>query len=357
MIDCVLIISQALEIAPEQLHFKFNVAFVQIQLATTVYNMPEVQRTLAEVQAAAAGLEEAIESLDAIAQHPQTPYPKHDIEQRANMARNTMRKQLERSTQAQKEYEEKNAERLNAAKLQREAELKKREEAKKAAEDAERDRKLKIAEERAEIAKRDRELAETRAEEARALEAAEMTTDSETGEKTKRKKKPRTGGAGGKRKKKTEDGITDDEDSEAEPKRKSRAKSREGDSDEEKRGKKRRRLGKKSAVEKPGKYKSSEIVVESDSEGDDGAAEAAKAMEDDVFGDDEPTENMDVDAGSDDEAMATPVVKRKSRRAVVSEDEDEDEDGPAPAPKEDSPATANGDGDVVDTPMADSEDD
>jgi RNA polymerase-associated protein CTR9 len=220
-----LIGSQALEIAPEQIHFKFNVAFVQIQLATTVYNMPEVQRSLAEVQAAASGLEEAIESLDAIAQHPQTPYPKHDIEQRANMARNTMRKQLERSIQAQKEYEEKNAERLNAAKLQREAELKKREAAKKAAEDAERDRKLKIAEERAEIAKKDRELAETRAEEARALEAAEMTTDSETGEKIKRKKKSRAAGAGGKRKKKNEDGITDDEDSGIEPKRKSRGKS------------------------------------------------------------------------------------------------------------------------------------
>jgi RNA polymerase-associated protein CTR9 len=325
---------------------------VQIQLATAVYNMPEVQRTLAEVQAAASGLEEAIESLDAIAQHPQTPYPKHDIEQRANMARNTMRKQLERSIQAQKEYEEKNAERINAAKIQREAELKKREAAKKAAEDAERDRKLKIAEERAEIAKKDRELAEARAEEARALEAAEMTTDSETGEKIKRKKKPRVAGTGGKRKKKNEDGITDDEDSGVEPKRKSRAKSRDGDSDEEKRGKKRRRLGKKNAVEKPSKYKSSEIVVESDSEGDDGAAEAAKAMDEDVFGDDEPVANMEVDAGSDDEAEATPVVKRKSRRAVVSEDEDEDDDVP-PAPKEDSPDTANGE--VVDTPMADSD--
>lgn len=312
--------------------------------------MPEVQRTLAEVQAAASGLEQAIESLDAIAQHPQTPYPKHDIEQRANMARNTMRKQLERSIQAQKEYEEKNAERLNAAKLQREAELKKREAAKKAAEDAERDRKLKIAEERAEISKRDRELAEARAEEARAIEAAEMTTDSETGEKIKRKKKPRAGGVAGKRKKKNEDGITDDEDSGVEAKRKSRAKSREGDSDEEKRGTKRRRLGKKNAVEKPSKYKSSEIVVESDSEGDTGAAEAEREAKDDV-GDDEPGSDMDVD---EEDAVATPVVKRKSRRAVVSEDEDDEDDGPVPALKEDSPATANGD--VVDTPMADSDD-
>ena len=201
--------AQALEIAPEQIHFKFNVAFVQIQLATTVYNMPEMQRTLAEVQEAAAGLEEAIESLDAIAKHPQTPYPKHDVEQRANMARNTMRRQLERSIQAQKEYEDKNTEKLKAAKDAREAELKKREETKLAAEKAERDRKLKIAEERQKIAEKDRELAELRAEEDRVREAAELTTDSETGEKVKRKKKPRGGGAGGKRKKKNEDGITE----------------------------------------------------------------------------------------------------------------------------------------------------
>ncbi|KAE9379020.1 hypothetical protein N431DRAFT_434023 [Stipitochalara longipes BDJ] len=62
--------------------------------------MPKVQRTLADVQAAAVGLDEAIKSLDAIAQHPQTPYPKYDVEQRANVARNTMRKQLERSIQS-----------------------------------------------------------------------------------------------------------------------------------------------------------------------------------------------------------------------------------------------------------------
>jgi len=333
--------TKALEVAPEQIHFKFNVAFVQIQLATAVYSMPEVQRTLAEVKAAAQGLEAAITSLDAIAQHPQTPYPKHDVEQRANMARNTMRKQLERSIQAQSEYEEKNAEKLKSAKFAREAELRRREEARAAAEQAERDRKLKITEERRAIAERDRELAELRAEEDKIREAAELTTDSETGEKVKRKKKPRGGGVGGKRKKKNEDGITDDEESGAEPKRRSRGDRSGGDSDSEK-PKKKRRLAKKGA-EKPNKYKSSEIVVESDSEGDDGAAEAAKEMDADVFGD-EATNDMDVD---DEETVAAPV-KRKNRRAMIDSD-DSDEDA-APA-REDSPATANGDGD---TPMADS---
>ncbi|KAK0124424.1 hypothetical protein ONS95_015054 [Cadophora gregata] len=344
---------KALAIAPDQIHYKFNVAFVQIQLAQTVYGLGEIQRTLAEVQAAADGLEEAIESLDAIALHPATPYPKHDIEQRANMARNTQRKQLERAIQAQKEYEEKNAEKLLASKQAREIELKKREDARIAAEEAERARKLKIGEERQKILERDRELAEARHEEERAREAAELTTDSETGDKVKRKKKPRTGGAGGKRKKKNEDGITDDEESGAEPRRRNRQRSG-GDSDEEKPKPKKRRLAKK-AQEKPNKYKSSEIVVESDSDGDDGAAAAAREMDNDV---EDETNGMDVDAGSDDETISAPAAsKRKSRRAMIdSDDEDEDEDA-APAPeanasKEDSPATANG----ADTPMADSDD-
>ncbi|TVY82234.1 Tetratricopeptide repeat protein [Lachnellula suecica] len=311
---------KALQIAPEQVHFKFNVAFVQIQLATTVYNMPEVQRTLVEVQAAAAGLEEAIESLEAIAQHPQTPYPKHDIEQRANMARNTMRRQLERSIQAQKEYEEKNAEKLQLAKQRREEELKKREDLKKAAEDAERDRKKKIAEDRQKIIEKDREHAEARAREEREREQAEMTTDSETGDKVSRKKvKKQRGGPGGKRKKKNEDGITDDEAG--------------AEHTDEEKPKKKRRLQKKTQ-EKPSKYKSSEIVVESDSDGDDGAAEAAKAMDDDVFGDEPEPDAMDVD----DEAAPAPV--RKNRRVIDSDDEEEED---AAAPKDDSPATANGD--------------
>ena len=110
-------------------------------------------------------------------------------------------------------------------------------------------------------------------------------------------------------------------------------------------------MGKKNAVEKPSKFKSSEIVVESESDKDNGAAEDTKAMDADPFAEDEAM--MEVDGGSDDEAEATPVVKRKSRRAVVSEDGDDDDDEPA-ASKEDSPATANGD--PVDTPMADSED-
>jgi RNA polymerase-associated protein CTR9 len=87
-------------------------------------------------------------------------------------------------------------------------------------------------------------------------------------------------------------------------------------------------------------------VVESDSEGDDGAAEAAKEMDADVFGDEAPGD-MDVD----DEETVTVPAKRKNRRAMIDSD-DEDEEASPPV-RDDSPGTANGDGD---TPMANNTD-
>ncbi len=130
-------------------------AFVQIQLATTIYGLGEGQRSLEQLQDAAAGLEKAIVALDEIATHEQTPYPKQDVEQRANMARNTQRKQLERAMASQKEYEEKNKEKLAAALELRQAELRRREEERQKALDKERERQEKIRKEREEIAARD----------------------------------------------------------------------------------------------------------------------------------------------------------------------------------------------------------
>ncbi|KAH6624266.1 hypothetical protein B0J18DRAFT_490286 [Chaetomium sp. MPI-SDFR-AT-0129] len=180
---------KALSIAPEQLHFKFNIAFVQIQLALTLHAMRDSERTSFQLEEAAEGLESAIKALDEIAASPSPPYPKHDIEQRANMARNTQRKQLERALASQREYEAKNKEKLAAALEQRQAELRRREAERRKVEEAERERQEKIRKEREEIAVRDRALAEQRAEDDRARIAAEMTTDSETGEKVKRKKR------------------------------------------------------------------------------------------------------------------------------------------------------------------------
>ncbi|KAK7393983.1 protein required for normal CLN1 and CLN2 G1 cyclin expression [Neonectria punicea] len=342
----------ALEVAPEQVHYKFNVAFVQIQLVTTIQAMPENKRTSEQLEKAAEGLEAAITSLDEIAAHPQTPYPKHDVEQRANMARNTLRKQLERAIGKQKEWEEKNKEKIQAAREQRDAELRRREEERQKVLEKERQRQEKIKKEREEIAARDRALAEKRAEEERARMDAEMTTDAETGDKVKRKRKaaPRASGeakpkrSGGKKKKKTE---RDDDD----------------ESEEETQTKKRRRLTKKESS----KFKSAEIVVDSDDDDDDDALERAERnldREDSPLSevDEEAADKMDVDEadqegeGEDEEETVIPRQqhKRARRGRVVESDEDEDE-GEEPA-RTKSPSDDEG-GRKADASMAEPDDD
>lgn len=353
---------KALEVAPEQVHYKFNVAFVQIQLVTLVQGLPENKRSTEQLEKAAEGLESAITSLDEIAAHPQTPYPKNDVEQRANMARNTLRNQLQRAIGKQKEWEEKNKEKIQAAKELREAEIRRREEERQKIVDQERERQEKIKKERDEIATRDRALAEKRAEEERARQEAEMTTDSETGDKVKRKRKtaPRASGepkpkrSGGKKKKKSE--RQEDESEE-----------------EEERTKKRRRLTKKESA----KFKSAEIVVDSDEDNnnddDDDELERAernidreetplseadeKAVEDD---------KMDVDDGvnqggddDDEEEIAPRQQNKRSRRGrVVDSDEEDNGDEDAPAQVK---ATSGDEDDeprpAADTSMADAAED
>ncbi|KAH7329193.1 RNA polymerase II-associated protein [Stachybotrys elegans] len=320
-LDCA---RRALEGAPDQVHYKFNVAFVQIQLVTTIQGLPENRRTAEQLETAAEGLEAAITSLDEIAAHPQTPYPKHDVEQRANMARNTLRKQLERAIGKQKEWEEKNKEKIQAAKEQREMELKKREEEREKILVQERERQEKIRKEREEIQRRDRELAQQREEENRARMQAEMTTDSE-GEKVKRKRKAAAPRA----------------PTEGKPKRTSKKKKKDaqddGDSEEETHTKKRRKLASKESA----KFKSEALVVDSDSDPEDELERAERSLERDssplsevnegnVSGDD----NMEVDDRRDDDddqdedvAPRAQPKRRRGRGVVESDDEDEDEGG------------------------------
>ncbi|KAL8732562.1 MAG: hypothetical protein Q9181_003917 [Wetmoreana brouardii] len=324
---------RALAIAPQQIHFQFNIAFVQIQLAQLLYILPETQRTLEDVIKASEGLEEAIESFGEIAQSKNPPYPRHDIEQRANMGRNTMRRQLERAVQSQREYEDKNAAKLQEARELREAEIRRREEERRKVEERREEEKRKVREERDKMAALSRELAEKRAEEERAREEAEYTTDSE-GERVKRTKKKK----GGKRKKKAEDSGSETEggdvdgEKEAAPKktrRKKKAQSTEpssavGSSAEEggpKTKKKRKRLARKG---KEGNFKSQELVVESDSEGGDRAAAAINGGgTDDEDGD---TRMRDAGEGGEDEGDATVRQQPRKRNVRRIEDDDEDED-------------------------------
>jgi RNA polymerase-associated protein CTR9 len=311
---------QALKAAPGQPHLEFNVAFVQFQVAQLVHTLKETQRTLEDVTEAQAGLEEAITTLDAVANSPNPPFSKNDIIQRANMARNTMRKQLVRAQEIQSAYETENADKLEKARQLREAEFKKREDEKRKAAEAAEEKKRKILEERKAMEERDREYMSKRAEEERRRQ--ELIDDRET---TKSERRAR--GKGGKRKKKNADdsetdGMASGSEAEARPRRRrTSASGTDGVSDEERPKTKKRKLARKN--EPVGKYKSNEYV-NSDSEGDG-----------DVAVGDAPTDAPEVlsraASESADDGVAVPKPGRKTARVVDDEDEDGDEGVAAPA--------------------------
>ncbi|KAH7087631.1 hypothetical protein FB567DRAFT_592304 [Paraphoma chrysanthemicola] len=305
---------QALKVAPSDLNAQFNVAYIQYQIAQTIITLQESQRTLAEVDEATKGLQEAIESLEQIAKAEAPPFPRNDITSRANMGRNTMAKQLERAHDKQAAYEQQNASKLDQARKQREEELRQREEAKRQNEEAARERRRKIIEEQERIAARDRELMEKRTEEER-----RRMEDDEDRELRKAERRAR-GPKQPKRKKKDADsdteGLGSDSDA-AEPRsrrRRTTASGTEGLSDEERpREKKKRKLARKS--EPAGKFKSSEFVD------DDSDSDANLPAED--------TEKADAQLASEDDGVAAPRARKG--RVVDDEDEDEDEGIAAPA--------------------------
>lgn len=304
---------RAQSVAPDQLHLQFNVAFCQNQIAQLAYSLDTTQKTLQDVQEAADGLKEAIETFQRLATEKNPPYPSDALKQRANMG-GTITKQLDRAMQKQKEYEEKNAAKLQQAREAREAAQKKREEELRKAQEIEQERKDKIAAERAQMVADAQQRALQRAEAERAREEAELTEDS-AGEKVKRKKKPSS-----KRKKKGgDDFIAADDEGD-----------RDGDSDGEQQGsdgetaapKKRRRLERRSggkATAPSGKFKSSEMVVDSD---DEEEAAPSPGEDKDLFGDDEQMQ---------DEEVSAPRRRNKASRRI-DDDEDEDEEE-APAEK------------------------
>lgn len=315
---------QALEVAPDQVHFKFNVAFVQIQIAQMIYTLPETQRTLEEVETAATGLDEAIDSFSAIAKSPNPPFPRGDIEQRANMGRNTMRRQLDRAIQSQREYEQKNEARLQQAREMREAEIRKREDDKKKVEEAAAEQKRKIAEERQKMQERDRELAEQRLEDERRKEEAEMTTDSETGEKIKKKAKRKAGG--GKRKKKGAESGTEADGTEGEDGGRSRLTSNTPASsgDERPRRRKKRKLERKGKAQT--KYKSSELVIDSDSDDEANATMIQNAKLAEKYN--SPLEDQDTsmhDNGDTADAVEQTAKPRPRAARIIDEEDDEDD--------------------------------
>ena len=334
---------RALDMQPDMVHFQFNVAFVQFQIAQMIHALQEWQRTLEDVDEARTGLEEAIEAFSIIAKVKQPPYPRGALEQRAAMGKNTMRRQLERAVTTQREYEEKNAEKLAKARALREEEARKKREQQKEQQRAQEERQDKIREERRKIIEETRERVERENETRRLQEEAEMTTDSETGDRVKRKKK-----TSGKRKKR-EEGIVSDDDidgvigsgggrsrstsvaaSDSAPRKR-----REKSTGDEK-PKKRRKLERKG--KSSSKYKSADIVVDSD-EDDDDIAVPTRDSEDDEIGDaPTPPETTSqfrdgVDEMPDPEnaapASAPKIPKMPRRRKqlrVIANEEEEDDD-------------------------------
>jgi RNA polymerase-associated protein CTR9 len=352
--------------AKDEINHRFNVAFVQIQIAQLVNGLKEQQRTLADVETASKDLDEAIEAFSEIAKAPNPPFPAGDIEQRASMGRNTMKRQLATALEKQTEFEQSNAAKLDEARRKREAAQKAKEDEqarKKAEEDAHR---AKIAEERQRMQEEDRQLIERRLEEDRAREEAEYTDDPETGDRKKREKRPKAKGGSGKRKKKgdvdsDDEGIvaSDDDELFGDKPKKSKKKGRsarssatpgvDGSDDEAAPKKKKRRLAaRKDASAKSSKYKSADFIQDSSEDEDAGgatqtrgdsetpAAETPRADED---------ERMSDVGGEEEESVARPAQRKKAARVLDDDDEDEDEDGAAPVPAQDAVPAAGGDDD------------
>ncbi|KKA28265.1 hypothetical protein TD95_001854 [Thielaviopsis punctulata] len=341
---------KALASAPDQVHLRFNVAFVQVQLASTIHSLGEKSRTYAQLQAAMDGLEEAIKTLDEIAGASNLPYPKSDIEQRASMARNTQRKQLERAMAVQKEYEDRNAEKLRIANEKREEELRRKEAARAAEIAAEEARKERIRQERLVLMQRDKQLAEEMAEKERQINEAEMTSDGEGG-RIKRKRKTGARSAAGPRRSRKKKTAGSDSESDNGPDDGGESGGEAGRAPKPKK----RKLANKPAsggasrAKDNGKYKSAEIIEDSSSDseadanvsfrGDESEDELEKAerrLEKEAAAtaagggtgagaSPELEEKMDVDGDEEDEDEDVSQAKTKRRRGrVVDDDSDED---------------------------------
>ncbi|SMY26823.1 unnamed protein product [Zymoseptoria tritici ST99CH_1A5] len=339
---------QAVKEAPDNISFKFNVAFVRMLIAQQMIALPEADKTLSDVETAVTGLDLAIESFTEIAKSPNAPFPRHDIEQRANMGRNTMKRQLATTVDKQADYERKHATRLDEARKRREAEIAKRQEEKRIADEKAEEERRKIKEEREKMAEEDRELIAKRLEEERAREAAEYTTDPDTGERKKREKRPKEKRP--KRKKKGEDSDTGDEgpsyatDEDGGRRRpRSKAASATGSDGEAPRKKKKRRLDKaKGAAVKNSKYKSAETVQDSDDDDDAGLQPAASsAPKSDDAGtpavDSDPADDAMADGGDEEDEEEERVVRPPRKKAArIVDDDDDDEDGGVAVPTGDT---------------------
>lgn len=264
---------KALELCPQQVVYQFNVAFVQFQLVQVMLLLAPNQRSLEDMEAAAAGLEEAIKTFTNIARGKHSPYPPKDIEQRATMGRNTLTKQLERAIVTQKEYEEQNSAKLAEARRRREEEQRKKQEEEEARRKIEEEKRQKLLETRQHMNEESRRYVEQRVqEEKRALE------ESEEEQQDRKKRKPRE--KGGSRKKRRGSYESGDE---GEPKG-------SGSEDEGRRAKKPRKK-----LTRAKQYKSADFIEDSDEEMEEIAATQPQAKRDSDVEDNDEMEDLFAD--------------------------------------------------------------
>ncbi|KAI9888859.1 MAG: hypothetical protein M1814_006209 [Vezdaea aestivalis] len=326
---------QALDLVTDgRQYYAFNVAYVQFQIAQLIFSLPAAKRTLAALNLASSDLDTAISSFEKIASQPAPPFPKHDLEMRAAMGKNTMKKQLDRAAKEQDEFETKNREKLEKAREKREEEVKRMEGARRDRERVEEEQRERVKEERRKIKERDEERAQARAK----VEDERRDREGSDDEGGKRRSGTTRSKAGRKRADADDDDLDQDPDAE--------------------KPKKKRRLQQKGSSRK--NFKSQELIVDSDDNDSDEPEmqddsptpppprSRATGSEDVEMRDEDDDEDL-FDAPSPAAATAAPPSSRSAPRASqrkrIEDDDEDDEDEP---PVEKRRRVGSGDEEVAD---------
>nr|AAC03120.1 Tpr1 [Schizosaccharomyces pombe] len=199
----------ALEKNPENPSLLFNVAFVQFQLCELIRQKPENSRTVEDLNFAMQQLDASIETFTKLVSVEHPPYSPTSIEQRAKMAKNTTKRQLERAIQAQIEYEKSVAAKLEDARIQREKEKARRLAEEEALLKEKQERERQLQEERQ---KMQEEVLEWRKSQQKASEDDMSLSDDEEKQSGKKKKKDRKKRKSKSKQESSDSGVSEDDE-------------------------------------------------------------------------------------------------------------------------------------------------
>jgi len=148
---------RAADVAHGNVHALFNVAYIQFQIAEVIRAKENKQRTVSEIEQAIGDLDAAIKSINDIAKAKNPPFPREDLQQRATMGKNTLRRQLERALQQQREYETTSQAKLDAARRKREEEAVRKNEELARREEAKAEEQRRLGEQRRQLMEKELE--------------------------------------------------------------------------------------------------------------------------------------------------------------------------------------------------------